>query len=112
MGATAGVKGGAACARAMTVNLLTFPGDPTQPVAGILRCRGALNVASAVCHPSTPFERQNNAGPAPTLGTALCLEIPPGGGGRAGALEFLRLLVQEVAERVGPRKTSSGSSWK
>ena len=52
------------------------------------------------------------AGPAPTLETVLCLEILPGEGGRAGALEFLRLLVQEVAESLGPTKTSSRSSWK
>lgn len=41
MGATAGVKGGAAAwATAMILNLLTFPRGPTQPIAGTLRsCR-------------------------------------------------------------------------
>lgn len=94
-------------------HLLAFPGDPSQTIAGVLRlCGLGLNVASAACHPSTPLESENNAGPAPTLGIAFCLEIPPGVGGRAGALEFLCLLIQEVAESLGPTKTSSRSSWK
>lgn len=38
-------------------NLLAFPGDPTQPTAGILTpCKSELNVASAICHPSTPLK--------------------------------------------------------
>ena len=61
--------------------------------------------------PQLPLSENNAALPLPKE-SHFDWKFHHGRGGRAGVLEFLCLLSQEVAESLEPRKTNSRSSWK